>query len=257
MSYRTLLLTSPNMTGTDVKSVQGRLGLPQDGVYGPLTGNAVKAWRWRTGFPTAVTGLGPDGQRIILGIDPLPLAYRVRAKLRAGNKPPVTVSALALQTMLGWAHAGLTEHPPQSNKVPQLAAVAKGLGLSAWYQAMGWPWCAFSAMLAARLHDGATSHAGFAGKFNVLYVPTILNEARARRNGLMTVSRADVEPGDLAIFNFDGGVPDHIGRVVQARAADCVTVEGNTSSAGSQNNGGSVLVKTRGYSLIQAFARDS
>ena len=56
----------------------------------------------------------------------------------------------------------------------------------------------------------------------------------------------------------DGGVVDHIDRVLEPPSTGTVrTVEGNTSATGSQNNGGAVLVKDRPLSICTAFVRDS
>jgi hypothetical protein len=255
---RTLLLTSPEMTGPDVTAVQRRLGVAADGVYGEKTAAAVKAWRWRTGFPRALPGIGPDGQRILLGLDPLPADYRARAAERAAVKPPMQERAVSV--MEHWARLGLVEQPAGSNRVPRLGELANSLNLPAWYGRMGWPWCAFSAFLSAHAVGGATAKLGFAGKFNVLYCPAILDAARKGLHGMQVVPTTSAKRGDLAIFNFDGGAVDHIGRIRLAPSGGMVaTVEGNTSSGdgGSQNNGGGVYIRSRSLSLITAFVRDS
>ena len=54
--------------------------------------------------------------------------------------------------------------------------------------------------------------------------------------------------GDLAFFDFVDDkkvVIQHIGLVVKVGEYSIVTIEGNTSTAGSQSNGGSVCMKTR------------
>src|SRR5207342_665663 len=51
-AVRTLAPTTPPMRGPDVTAVQRRLpGLDPDGEYGPLTAQAVAAWKWRSGYP--------------------------------------------------------------------------------------------------------------------------------------------------------------------------------------------------------------
>lgn len=42
---RDLALTTPLMQGPDVRPVQLKVGVTQDGVYGPITAGAVKAWQ--------------------------------------------------------------------------------------------------------------------------------------------------------------------------------------------------------------------
>lgn len=65
------------------------------------------------------------------------------------------------------------------------------------------------------------------------------------------------EPGDLAFMKFSTGPNkiEHIGLVVRATTTGVVTIEGNTSATGSQDNGGMVMQKTRNNSCIVAYAR--
>lgn len=66
-----------------------------------------------------------------------------------------------------------------------------------------------------------------------------------REQGL-TVPAAQAQPGDIVLLNFSDGIsPDHCGLVVERNGSPVKTVEGNTSSAGSQDNGGMVCEKTR------------
>lgn len=66
-----------------------------------------------------------------------------------------------------------------------------------------------------------------------------------REQGL-TVPAAQAQPGDIVLLNFSDGIsPDHCGLVVERNGSTVRTVEGNTSSAGSQDNGGMVCEKTR------------
>jgi len=260
------------MRGADVVAVQKRLGLVADGVYGQKSATAVKAWRWRTGFPRALPGLGPWGQSVLSGKTPLPADYRARARERAAGAPPpvdAPVGLKAVRVMRHWAELGLVERPvtaaerrrglTQSNDVPRLGDIATALKLAPWYAAMGWPWCAFATMLAARVYGGVTATAGFNGRFNVLYVPDIVEHADAGRFGMRIVPRNDARIGDLVTFNWDGGVDDHIGRLRGWDGGSILTVEGNTSSgaSGSQNNGGGVYLRSRPSSVITHFIRDT
>ena len=66
----------------------------------------------------------------------------------------------------------------------------------------------------------------------------------------------DYRPGDVVIYDFPGGAAtDHTGIVEKVTAAGVVAIEGNTSQAGSQSNGGMVCRKTRPYSQIVGVAR--
>ena len=77
------------------------------------------------------------------------------------------------------------------------------------------------------------------------------------------VAWSDVRPGDLALYDFPGespGTADHIGIVssIDNRVSGLFTAaEGNTSDAGSQDNGGAVLMKARSKTLVQVFVRVS
>lgn len=256
---RTLILTSPAMTGADVKDVQAHLGLTQDGTYGPATGAAVRSWKWRCGFPAPNTGLGPFGQSVMFRLIPLPDSYRTTARARAAAVPKPTVRELAVRTMLAWAAEGVKEQPAGSNRVPALAAIAKDLGLSAWLQAMGWPWCAFSANLAALSHGGFTATQGLKlGRFNALYCPEIVHLAGLGEFGMRRVGAAQAQRGDLVLYSWDSSrVAEHVGRLTAAPVAGMVNaVEGNTGDT-SAANGGAVLTRVRPIGDVVAFVRDS
>ena len=56
----------------------------------------------------------------------------------------------------------------------------------------------------------------------------------------------DYCPGDVVIYDFPGGAAtDHTGIIEGVTASGVVAIEGNTSQAGSQSNGGQVCRKTR------------
>nr|WP_325212448.1 CHAP domain-containing protein [uncultured Oscillibacter sp.] len=66
----------------------------------------------------------------------------------------------------------------------------------------------------------------------------------------------DYRPGDVVIYDFPGGAAtDHCGIVEKVTLTGVVAIEGNTSQAGSQSNGGMVCRKTRPYSQIVGAAR--
>lgn len=260
---KTITLTTPYTTTPVVRVVQKYLGLPADAVYGPVTASAVQHWKYTFGYPKVFINnkVTASDYAYIRGAKPQTKMMKARAASRAKKLiAQEGVGAAALDTMMMWARRGWKEYPARSNVVPPMSEVAEKVGLSKWYCEMGWPWCAFSAMLAAYVHGGKTAKAGFAGKFNVLYVPDILAAAQRNLHGMRVVPWDEARPGDLVIFNFDGGVVDHIGRVVEVLDKGiCRTVEGNTSSggSGSQANGGGVYVRSRGRAEIAAFVRES
>lgn len=56
----------------------------------------------------------------------------------------------------------------------------------------------------------------------------------------------DYRPGDVVIYDFPGGAAtDHTGIIEKVTLTGVVAIEGNTSEAGSQSNGGEVCRRTR------------
>lgn len=262
---RTLWLTSPYMHGDDVLAVQKRLGAvrTKDGVYGPITANAVKDWKYRVGFPLKFVNqsLTASDWKYLSGQWPRTLAMKVRTASRLRSKEPASVvgkQAKAVAIMAEWAGQGLKEIPAHSNKVPRLQEIGRGHNVRQFYSNMGYPWCAYAVMLAALGAGSSTADKGLRqGLFNPLYVPEIWYLAQRGQYGFRAVDWADAQPGDFVIFNWDGGVPDHIGILKYRGSQSCTCIEGNTapSSAGSQSNGGGVYVRDRSRAVIQGFVR--
>jgi hypothetical protein len=143
-----------------------------------------------------------------------------------------------------WAAAqvGTVEHPDGSNW---------GHPVEDWIVSTGYsspvPWCACFATEAAT-HGGAP-------KLRNGYCPAIL-KGIGGYDRIHTAPR----PGDFALFKFPGvsaATADHIGVVVASTPTTVTCVEGNTSpnTAGSQNNGGGVYLKTRPRALVAGFVR--
>lgn len=66
----------------------------------------------------------------------------------------------------------------------------------------------------------------------------------------------DYRPADVLIYDFPGGAAtDHCGIVEKVTLTGAVAIEGNTSQAGSQSNGGEVCRKNRPTSLIVGAVR--
>jgi hypothetical protein len=254
---RTLALTTPYMKGRDVVRAQRALAVPDDGEYGPVSASAAAAWKRRAGYPDDQLDntLSPQDQRYLLGKDELPADFRKRAEQRARELlQAASVPELAVAEMEQWV--GLRERPKGSNKVPALGQLAGELGLSDWYQKMGWPWCAFAAFLSALKVGGQTADLGLRqGKFNALYCPTILAEAQAGRWGLRMVAASQSARGDLVLFDWSpqGDPTDHVGRLVRPPAGGIVaTVDGNTGTPDEF-----VALRERPATQVRAFVRDS
>ena len=95
----------------------------------------------------------------------------------------------------------------------------------------------------------------FYGGKKCAYVPTIKSWGQKKK---LTVSKKNAKAGDIVIFNFGGkSKADHIGLIVKnvGKGKSFKTIEGNTSSLGSQDNGGAVLVKSRSASLVSCIIR--
>ena len=106
-----------------------------------------------------------------------------------------------------------------------------------YYGASGVPFCAMFV-------SWVMSRAGqpFPG-LPAAYVPYVLSAGRSR-----AVSTRSARPGDLVIFNWDGGVVDHIGFVEANHGSYIQTIEGNT-------NNGRVARRTRAWNTVAAILR--
>jgi hypothetical protein len=230
---RALRLAMPHLHGPDVAEVQRLLGIEADGEFGPETARTVVAWKRARGLAQTAELLPADSRRL-LGDVPL----------------------RAVGTMERWAAAGLREDPPGSNRVPALVALAGRLQVAPSLAAMGYPWCAFAAFLAALVAGGkAATHGLRRADFNALYAPALLDQARARAFGLRIVAGDEAFRGDLVLFdwNFAGGNPaDHVARLVRAPTDGRVdTVDGNSGGDGL------MTVRERPVASVRAFVRDS
>ena len=75
-----------------------------------------------------------------------------------------------------------------------------------------------------------------------------------KKNG-QSVPVTDLQKGDLIFFEFNGVAHCHIGVCESYDKDFVITIDGNTSQAASQSNGGEVLRRKRGRSLIWGVAR--
>jgi putative peptidoglycan binding protein/CHAP domain-containing protein len=236
---RTLHVTSPLTSGDDVLDLQARLeelGYPVgelDGRYGPATAAAVRAFQLDN-------GLEADG---IAG--PATFAALSDAEPRdPASVEPSEIGRLALAEAV--CHIGVKESPPQSNRTP----------FGEWFGVDGVKWCNVFVSYCFGVGAGYTLCEGFTGAGvyprGCTYVPT--TEAWLRATN-MWVGRTTPLLGDIAIFNWDGGAPDHIGIVEEDHGDGTFsTIEGNTGSS-SWSDGGAVLRCTRRLSQVNGFGR--
>ena len=106
-------------------------------------------------------------------------------------------------------HVGVRESPPGSNRTM----------FGRWFGVDGVPWCAIFVSYCFSVGAGVTLCRGWHGAGvsarGVAYVPTL--EAWLRATGRSLAAGVAPAPGDLAVFDWDGGLPDHVGIVVCAR----------------------------------------
>ena len=240
------------MSGPAVLDVQKRLTAlgyapgALDGRYGPATAAAVKAFQ-------------RDRRLEVDGIaGPLTLAAlrQKPAKAPAAAPEPATTPVRRTQSRSSIGeralaeairHIGVKEKPSGSNRNP----------FGEWFGVNGVPWCNVFVSYCFQVGAGYTICKGFkgAGAYpgkGSTYVPT--TEAWLQAAGFW-VGRTEPRPGDIAIFNWDGGVPDHIG-IVEEYLGDGQfhAVEGNTS-VGNDSNGGQVMRRLRTVAQVDGFGR--
>lgn len=129
---------------------------------------------------------------------------------------------------------GYTESPANSNNTKYGAAY--GLNYNPWCMMFVW-WCFVQAGAADLFYGGGKTAS----------CPTF--ERWARQQGSRWITRG-FAPGDIVLYDFDGGTADHVGIVEVAQANGVDAIEGNTSLNRSQDNGGAVLRRYRSNSLI-------
>jgi len=133
---------------------------------------------------------------------------------------------------------GVAEEPPGSNRTP----------FGRWFGADGQPWCAIFLSYCFKVGAGVVLCGGVDGAGvtpnGCAYVPTL--ERWLRQTGQWVASGP--QPGDIAIFDWDGGAPDHAG-LVERDLGDgrFATIEGNTE--------GLVARRERAANDVDGFGR--
>lgn len=235
---------SGNVSETGIAGVQRQAKIEDTGWIGQATFNFFRSVKIPEGCP----GPGVPGD---YAIDSYTQSLLVMAWEQFGGKEPKpepepsqTLRQKALARAL--TQLGTKESPPNSNHTTY----------TDWYGMTG-PWCAMFASWAYEMSGDSPS---FAKGKSYAYVPYMVNDARAYRNGL--AATVDPIPGDLVCFDWEGdGVFDHVGLFEKWLSRDqgsFGSVEGNTASDnnGDQSNGGEVCRKTRNVrSASIVFAR--
>lgn len=135
---------------------------------------------------------------------------------------------------------GTRESPANSNKVKY----------NAWYygrevSGAAYPWC-------MAFVQWCFAQAGVSLPVKTASCGALMRAAK--REGQWVTK--DYRPGDVVIYDFPGGAAtDHTGIVERSTLTKVTAIEGNTSQAGSQSNGGQVCRKIRPVSLILGAVR--
>ena len=231
---RDLHLTSPSLHGKDVLALQKALSAlgyspgEHDGIYGSHTAAAVRAFQ-------ADHHLEVDGY----------VGPKTRTALKAARPSAHAKSSIGAKALVeALRHVGETEKPV--NRTP----------FGAWFGVDGVPWCNTFVSYCFKVGAGYTICAGYHGPGvytrGCTFVPTTKQWLVASG---MWRGRSTPQPGDIAIFNWDGGVPDHIGLVVKDLGGGRFeSVEGNTSPA-DNSNGGCVMQRIRTIQQVDGFGR--
>lgn len=231
-----------------------------DGHYGDHTAAAARRAKYWLGFRrNKWTGaerfvFGKKLHDQLAGERKLSRAQRRRRGRRRAREDKGSVGLDALK--LAHTQIGTTENPPSSNNVKYntwyYGHPVNGPSTYAWC-AVFVSWCFAKSQPFYRWRKPNVHYA---------YVPALVNDARAGRNGLSVVPWSAVRSGDLACFDWPGespGIADHIGfvdRVVNRASGTFKTVEGNTA-VGNDSNGGEVMLRDRTTSVVQVFVRVS
>jgi hypothetical protein len=140
-------------------------------------------------------------------------------------------------------HVGIRESPPGSNRTM----------FGRWFGVDGVPWCAIFVSYCFDVGAGVVLCRGWHGagvrSRGVAYVPTLSAWLRATGRAV-----DEPRPGDIAVFDWDGGLPDHVGIVIRPHGDRIDTVEGNTA-VGNDSDGGEVMRRSRGRADVAVFGR--
>lgn len=213
----------PNVRDSGLAGVQRQNNIDPTGWMGEGTYNLIRSARIPEGLPHA-------GEPLLdkPAIDLL-VAYK---KKYQGSFDTVRLGALArAQQFLGYR-----ESPPGTN----------GNMFGAWYGINYEPWCLiFVSYCYETGSDGGSP--SFAAGMRYSYVPTIVDDARAGRNGLSVTQ--DPMPGDVVAYDWHrNGLYDHAGIFQKWLTQDrFYAVEGNTSVS-NDSNGGQVMQRERATS---------
>jgi hypothetical protein len=217
-----------NVPETGVAGVQRQSKIDDTGWIGEKTFNLLRSIKIPEGLPHA-------GE---MAMDAKAQSLLVEAwEMFEGEEPeePSKTSVRQAAHDLAVDQLGVKESPPNSNNTPY----------NDWY-GMDGPWCA---MFVSWCYEHAGPSFSFAKGQSYAYVPYIVSDARAKRNGLSLTSSPVA--GDVVCFDWEGdGVHDHTGlfsRWTGGGSFECI--EGNTA-VDNNSDGGEVMRRSRSQSGV-------
>jgi hypothetical protein len=209
-----------NVSDTGVAWVQRQQNMPDTGVVDMETFNTLRSIRVPEGKPHA--------GEMAMDVTAANLIGEAWQKFHPPPKPKQTTRERALDGAIGWL--GTTETPAGSNQCE----------FTKWYGMVG-PWCAMFVTYCYEVEAGGSP--SFARSSRYAYVPYVVSDAGAARNGLTITSTP--HPGDLVCFDWErDGTFDHIGLFESGTATTFTAIEGNTSTS-NNSNGGAVMRRDR------------
>lgn len=261
--HRDLHLVSPLLRGPDVRELQEAInallnhykfnrGIKEDGDYGRRTKREAYFVAKCIGLDKArLSAIGhgritEEVQHLIRNPEDRSKQDRAREEAREPWMRKVRKEqGEGMDAAVKWALAqvGANEEPPNSNHGPYpIDECQSYFGLS------GVPWCGCFAGYAIEVKGGINTGTWWP------YAGSIRQDAIAGRNGLHDINPANADIGCVATF-FSGG-DDHVALIRgKSNNGRVLTVEGNTSSATRDADGGIVEAKERTFGEVTCVAR--
>jgi peptidoglycan hydrolase-like protein with peptidoglycan-binding domain len=253
-----LMLSSPPMKGELVKEAQRALANSRfgdfydgkiDGEYGELTAQACYRAKYWCGYTdeNLNQAYGADLHKLLTGDAKLSPAQQQRRRKRQKESRSRPLAERALARAI--TQLGVKENPPGSNLVKYI----EWWGKLEWGTVVRFPWC-FAFVTWCYNLEGSTALDPRQSRHR--YVPYGVADARAGRNGLVLASTAGVRPGNLVMYDWDGGVADHVGLFERWKVPGQTfyAIEGNTA-VGNDSDGGQVMRRERSVRQVEVFAR--
>lgn len=239
-------------TGDAIKNIQQRLkdlGYPLavDGEFGGETKLAVTLFQKINGV--GQTGeVGPQTWGVLMG----PNAKKYE---KPDSKNSKEIMEKAADIALVEAKKKLSWTGLNCEAEKYLAPFRKALGAPSGRFA----WCSCFVVYCIREAGGDVPTVIPGTNLTWAYVPAGMDYAK--KNGWwFPASDKNFNPrkGDLVLFDWDGGEPDHIGMVIDYKPGEAYVecAEGNTSPE-NETNGNKTALKKRHWSLIKGFVRFS